>query len=283
MPAVVVTGASTGIGRAVALWMDREGWTVYAGVRKDADAENLREVASDRLIPVLLDVTRPEQIGALADRLHRDLGDQGLAGLVNNAGIGGGYPLETIDPERIQQVLDVNLFGIVRCTRALMPLLRASGDGRVVNMSSVGGRWAGPFLAPYHISKWAVEAYSDSLRQELHGHPVQVSVVEPGTITTEIWEKADGTLRTLIDEMDPATAAHYGDRLAVYADAIASQRTSGIPADRVAKVVDHALRARRPKTRYLVGADAKGIAFARWLLPDRWFDALVRRVIFRGR
>ena len=202
MPVAVVTGASTGIGRDAALRLDSLGWTVFAGVRKDADAESLRKAGSARLRPIPLDVTNAEHVAAAADLVANEFGE--LDALVNNAGIGGGGPFEFIDLDVIRNVFEVNVYGAIRCCQAFLPLLRAGETpGRITNVSSIGGRWAGPYLGPYHMSKWALEAYSDSLRMELAPWEIEVAVIEPGTITTEIWKKADSTIQDMIDGMSP--------------------------------------------------------------------------------
>lgn len=279
MPFAVVTGASTGIGRDAALRLDARGWTVFAGVRKDSDAEALRSAASERLRAIQLDVTDPEHIAAAEELVRNEVGDQGLDALVNNAGIGGGGPLELIELDAIRRVFEVNVFGVVRCAQAFVPLLRIGQPGRVVNVSSIGGRWAGPYLAPYHMSKWAVEAMSDSLRMELAPWGIEVSVIEPGTITTEIWKKADHTIQGLIDAMDEETDALYGDAIRDYGKVVLGQQQQGVPPSAVSDVIEHALTASRPKTRYLVGPGARLIHTLRWLLPDRVFDGVMTRAI----
>lgn len=270
-----VTGASTGIGRSTAVWLARRGWTVFAGVRRGSDADALRGDAPG-IEPLLVDVTDRAQLDAAAAHVGERVGDAGLAGLVNNAGIGGGGPLETLDLAVTRQVLEVNLFGALQTTQVFLPLLRRGPPGRVVNVSSIGGRWAGPFLGPYHMSKWALEAASDSLRMELHPHGIHVAVVEPGTITTAIWDKADHQMDEMLEQLDPRTEALYGEALRAHARVIRGQTLQGVTADVVAEAIEHALSAAQPRTRYLVGPDARATALARWLLPDRLFDALIR-------
>lgn len=282
--AALVTGASTGIGRATALRLAGAGWTVFAGVRKELDGDALR-AESPTIEPVRVDVTDRARVFEVADHIAARVGDAGLAGLVNNAGIGVGAPVETMDLDDVRNTLEVNLFGALHTIQACLPLIRRGGPGRIVNVSSIGGRWAGPFVSPYHMSKWGLEAVSDSLRMELHPHGIHVSVVEPGTIATAIWAKADDTMARYLEALDPRTDALYGDALRRHAKVIRSQnQRQGVTADVVAASIEHALTATRPKTRYLVGPEALQIATLRWLLPDRAFDALIRwNIARRGR
>ena len=275
--AVLITGASTGIGQACARGLAAQGFRVFAGVRRAADAEVLDAIPGVEAVRV--DVTDADQVAALAQRLDAELGEDGLHALVNNAGIGTGGPVERLALADYQRILDVNFLGLIRVTQAMLPLIRRGAPGRIVNISSVGGRWAGPFLSPYHASKWAVEGFSDSLRMELHGQGIPVVVVEPGAVATPIWGKAEGTLHEVTGELDAQTEARYGRMLRQYAKLVARQARDGIAPERVADKVLHALRSGRPRTRYLVGADAIAIAWLRWLLPDRAFDAFVRRAL----
>jgi NAD(P)-dependent dehydrogenase (short-subunit alcohol dehydrogenase family) len=196
-PAALVTGASSGIGRATALRLEGAGWTVFAGVRDPAAGEALLGATGGRgtLEPVLLDVTDQESIGATRTRVAERVGAQGLRGLVNNAGIGVGGVLEFVRLEDLRQVLEVNLTGQVAVTQAMLPLLR-SGSGRIVFTSSDNGRWAPPYMGPYAASKFALEAVGDALRLELRRSKILVSIVEPGSIKTSIWNKASLTRST---------------------------------------------------------------------------------------
>src|SRR4051794_39187352 len=179
MRSVLVTGASTGIGRATAMRLDSSGWRVFAGVRKQDDAESLRAEGSERLVPVILDVTDPEQIAAAAERIGAE-SDEGLQGLVNNAGVAVPGPLETIPLDDLRHQLEVNLVAYVAVTQALLPQIRRAA-GRVVFLSSIGGRIAFPFAGPYHASKFATEAIGDVFRQELRPWGIEVAIVEPGS------------------------------------------------------------------------------------------------------
>jgi NAD(P)-dependent dehydrogenase (short-subunit alcohol dehydrogenase family) len=270
----VVTGSSTGIGRACALALDRHGFTVFAGVRKQADADSLRAEASERLEPLTVDVTDADSIAGAAERVRDATGGR-LTGLVNNAGIVVPGPVEGVDLDELRRQLEVNVVGQVAVTQAFLPLIRAA-RGRVVLMSSVGGRNALPQLSPYHASKFAIEAIGDSLRQEMRPFGVEVSIIEPGAIATPFWGKGKAEAPQARAAMDPEVLALYSDEL----DAIerASERTEarGAPPSKVAEAVVEALTSRRPRTRYLVGTDAKIQARLGKLLPDRAMDRLVR-------
>lgn len=273
---VVITGASTGIGEACALRMDRHGWKVFAGVRKEADGEKLKTEASDTLTPIIIDVTDQPTINAAAEAVRAAVGDAGLDGLVNNAGVGYGGPLEFMDIEELRQQLEVNVIGQVAVTQAFMPLIRKA-KGRIVNMGSIGGRMATPFIGPYNASKFAMEALTDSLRQELHPWGIQVSIVEPGSIATPIWEKSQKRVDEIKEEMPEEAMMLYGDTVDAIEKALYDFEQAGIPPDDVAKFVEHALSARTPKTRYVVGRDAQlQRVLAKWA-PDRVRDSLVRR------
>jgi NAD(P)-dependent dehydrogenase (short-subunit alcohol dehydrogenase family) len=274
--AVVITGASTGIGRACALRLDGLGWDVFAGVRRDADGERLREAASERLVPVTLDVTDHAAIAAAAERVEKATGERGLAGLVNNAGVAVTAPLEFLPLDDLRQQLEVNLVGQIAVTQAFLPLLRRA-RGRVVNIGSVGGRVALPFMGPYHASKFGMEGLTDSLRQELRPFGIEVSIVEPGTIATDIWEKGAAAADDVIERMPERARELYGERMEAMRAAALEAGPNGIAPDAVARVVEHALTARRPRTRYLVGRDAKTNARVSRVVPDRIFDRLVAR------
>jgi NAD(P)-dependent dehydrogenase (short-subunit alcohol dehydrogenase family) len=274
---VVVTGASTGIGRATSLRLDRLGWCVFAGVRADRDAESLRSDASERLTPLILDVTRAASIESSAKTVAAAVGDGGLQGLVNNAGISCPGPIEFIELDEVRRQLEVNVVGQIAVTQAFLPLLRRA-RGRVVNVGSMGGFVANPFLGAYAASKFAMEAVNDSLRREVRPWGIEVSIVQPGSIATEIWRKGDAYSDELTARLPPGATDLYGRAIEVlraYVDGISRR---AIPPDAVAKAIQHALSARRPRTRYRVGVDARAMRALTWLLPDRFMDALILRV-----
>jgi NAD(P)-dependent dehydrogenase (short-subunit alcohol dehydrogenase family) len=273
--AVVITGSSTGIGRAAALHLDELGFQVFAGVRKEIDGDSLREAASDRLEPLILDVTNAEQISNAAGRV-REATDGRVIGLVNNAGIGAGGPIEVLDLDDFRRSIEVNLTGQIAVTQAFLPQLR-DAKGRIVFVSSIGGLMANPFLSPYHASKFAIEAVGDSLRQEVRGQGISVSIIEPGSIATEIWDKGEDTAARLRAGLDPDAERLYGRALDRFAELGKEAGAQGIPPQKVAEAIAHALTAARPRTRYLVGRDARIRAVVA-RLPDRLRDRLVARV-----
>jgi len=274
--AVLVTGASTGIGRATALRLDAAGWRVFAGVRKAEDAESLRGEASERLQPIFIDVTDAGQIAAAAERIEAEAGE-GLAGLVNNAGLAVPSPLETIPIEDFRHQVEVNLTGQVAVTQALLPSLR-KGSGRIVFISSIGGRIAFPMTGAYHAAKFGVEAVGDVFRQELRSWDIPVSIVEPGSIDTPIWERGERTADE-IGGRSPQREALYGRAIERYREVVRQTAERGIPPEKVARVIEHALSAKRPRTRYLVGLDAKAQARLKPLIPTRVFDRIVARAM----
>jgi NAD(P)-dependent dehydrogenase (short-subunit alcohol dehydrogenase family) len=280
--AVVVTGASTGIGEATATHLASLGFIVFAGVRKDADAERLKANGPGRLEPVRLDVTDAESIEAAVAEVREKTGGEELVGLVNNAGIAVSGPIEFIPVEELRRQLDVNVVGQVAVTKAFLPMLR-KGRGRVVNIGSIGGRIALPLLGPYAASKFAMEALTDSLRREVKAHGVGVSIVEPGAIATPIWEKSSAAAAGLMSDWPPEAQALYGNLIAAVQAEAGRIPERGLPPKAVAEVVEHALTARRPKTRYLVGRDAKARAVIARVLPDRVFDRLIARALARSR
>ena len=283
--AVVVTGASSGIGRACALHLAALGFQVFAGVRRAEDGAALRAASSDRLTPVLLDVADETSIRAATETITAAVGAAGLAALVNNAGIGVAGPLEFLPLAEFRTQLEVNVTGQLAVTQALLPLLR-QGRGRIVNMGSIGGRIAAPFVGPYSASKVALEALTDALRMELRPWGLHVAIVEPGTVATPIWEKSVARADRLMQALPPQAQTLYG--AAFTAMRAGAERTGkeglGVPPEVVARAVTHALTARKPKTRYLVGWDAR-IAVLFTLVPVRLRDRVILRQagLARGR
>lgn len=275
---VVVTGASSGIGEACTLHLERLGFQVFAGVRNAADGERLRSESSGNVTPISIDVTDQETIRTTAARVAEAAGDSGLAGLVNNAGVAISGPLEFIPIDELRRQLEVNLVGQVAVTQAFLALLR-KGRGRVVNISSIGGRIALPFAGPYAASKFGIEAISDSLRRELRPWGIEVSVIEPGSVATKIWEKGTAKARELSENLPPEGLELYGGAIQKMQKLAAETAARGIPPEEVAKDVAHALTSPKPKTRYLVGRDAKMRARVSGLVSDRMFDRLIARAL----
>ena len=274
----MITGASTGIGAACALHLDRLGWRVFAGVRKQADAETLKTQGSPRLTPISLEITDTVSISTAASAVAGAVGQAGLAGLVNNAGIVVPGPIEFLPLPDLRRQLEINVVGQVAVTQAFLPLIRA-GRGRIVNMGSIQGRMATPFAGAYSASKFALEALTDALRLELAPWGISVSIVEPSAVATPIWEKSAKTAEAMLGSVQP-------EALVLYAEAIeAVKRTAADAAKRavdpveVARVVEHALTAARPRTRYVVGREAKFRAAMALLVPDRVRDNLVAKAM----
>jgi NAD(P)-dependent dehydrogenase (short-subunit alcohol dehydrogenase family) len=267
---VIVTGASSGIGAATARELAQRGFHVLAGVRRDRDADAIRGTGIE---PVLIDITDPDHIEALAARVHEDPQGQPVRALVNNAAIQANVPIEAFGIDEWRHMFEVNLFGQVAVTQALLPAL-IRDRGRVVNISSVGGRVAMASYGPYAATKFALEAVSDSLRRELAPSGVRVVVVEPGAVRTEMLSRAMVNADRLVSAMTAQQGQRYGRLVhAVNAQAEASTR-SGLPAEAAAKVIVKAITARRPRTRYTVGREAALIPLVRFL-PDRALDRVL--------
>ena len=266
---IVITGASSGIGEACALRLDQLGFRVFAGVRNPADGEALRKKASERLTPVLLDVTSEHSIA----RAVKTVGEAPLAGLVNNAGIVVAGPVELVPIAQWRKQFEINVIGQVAVTQAFLPLLRAA-RGRIVNMGSVAGRSALPCSGPYCSSKYALEGLTDSLRMEMRQWGISVSIVEPGAIRTPIWNKSLAGANERMAGIPPELLELYRPILTKVTKAAALAEKGAIPAEDVAKAVEHALTAEKPKTRYVVGSDAK-LRMRLNHLPDRVIDSLI--------
>jgi NAD(P)-dependent dehydrogenase (short-subunit alcohol dehydrogenase family) len=263
---VLVTGASTGIGRTTALMLAELGATVLAGVRDPAAGEALGPTVR----PVQLDITNADDIAAL------DL--QRLDGLVNNAGIAVSGPLEFLPVDELRRQLDVNVIAQLAITQACLPALRAAG-GRIVNISSIAGRVALPLYGPYAASKFALEALSDSLRRELRGSGVDVSLVEPGAIATPIWDRGIAAADALWTAMPPIAHERYGPLVATLRGHAEKAEVNGEPPEAVARIVVTALTASTPRTRYVIGRDARIQAMLARALPGRAMDTLLAAVL----
>jgi NAD(P)-dependent dehydrogenase (short-subunit alcohol dehydrogenase family) len=268
---VLVTGASTGIGHATAMHLRAQGWDVLAGVRRQQDGESL---AAQGVEVVLLDVTDEASVAAAA----KQLGERPLHGLVNNAGVAIGGPLEYLPVERLRYQLEVNVVGVVAMTQALLPALRRA-TGRVVNIGSVGGRVSSPFVGPYNASKHAVEAITDSWRQELSPWGMHVVVVEPGSVSTPIWSKGVEQVKEQRASLPAEALERYGKEMAAFDTIMERMDRMGVPPLKVARVVEKALTSRRPRPRYLVGVDAHAQVGLKTVLPTRVLDASVRKLL----
>ena len=273
--AFLVTGASSGIGRATALLLDRSGFQVFAGVRRSEHGEALRRQASERLTPILLDVTDPRSIEAAVRSVADELGGRALAGLVNNAGIDIAGPLETSSIAEVRSQFEVNVIGLLAVTQAFLPLLR-QGRGRVVNIGSVLGRLAIPLMGAYSASKFALEGLTDAFRIELRPWGIRVSLIEPGPVATPLWSKTHLLAGMNAERVDAAGKLYSTANAAAHA-AFTKFGQSGISPDKVAAKVFEALTARNPKPRYLVGRDAKALSLLAAVVPDRIRDRMLMK------
>ena len=269
---VLITGTSSGIGRACAEELARRGFRVLAGVRRESDGEEVRALSPERIEPILLDVTDLDAIAAVPDRVGGE-----LAGLVNNAGQAFPGPLEHTPIEDVKRQLDVMLLAPFALTKALLPALRAS-RGRVVMIGSIGGRTSMPFLGPYNAAKAGIDGLANALRPELAPFGVHVALVEPGSIKTRIWEKGIEEGNKLLADLPDEGRRDYGERLERMSKVAAEMDRRGVAPQKVADVVAHALTAEKPKTRYVVGIDARVQAALRAALSDRALDRVLGRV-----
>ncbi|MFI5932031.1 SDR family oxidoreductase [Actinoplanes sp. NPDC051494] len=267
---VVVTGASTGMGAATARDLARRGFHVLAGVRRDNDGETLRATGIE---PVLLDVTDGDQIEALVARVDGDPLGRPLRALVNNAGIPGAGPVEATPIGDWRRIFEVNLFGPVAVTQALLPAL-VRGGGRVVNISSLNGKLSMAGYGPYASSKHAMEAMSDALRNELAPYGVRVVVVEPGGVKTEMAGTGLSGLSRLAAGMTADQQARYGELVRALPAHVAAFTEAGVTAEAAARTIARAVTDRRPRTRYVIGATAGFLIGAARFLPDRVLDRM---------
>jgi NAD(P)-dependent dehydrogenase (short-subunit alcohol dehydrogenase family) len=283
-PAAVVTGASTGIGRASALMLTRLGWQVYAGVRSEEAAEDLRTAVdghprtAGRLTPVQLDVTDEAAIDAARNLVAGEIAPGELVGLVNNAGTTIPCPIEYLPLDEFRRQLEVNLTGHLAVTRAFLPLLRRPG-ARIVNVSSPGAKIAAPFMAPYVAAKSGLEGLSGVMRVELAPAGIHVAVIEPGYVSTGMRHKLSRDTDTVLSRLPAAAVERYGAALRTVMDRVVSEAEHGAHPDVVARAIVHALAAPRPKTRYPAGPDARRMLLLARLLPDRVLDRLMARML----
>jgi len=274
---VLITGTSSGIGRACAVLLNKLGYQVLAGVRSEADAKALEQ---DGCRPVILDVTSAEQIAAAAELVKRTCGEEGLAGLINNAGVSIPGPVEFVSLDSWRLQFEVNLFGQIAVTQAMLPFLRlrackcGPGSARIVLVSSIAGLIAQPIIGPYNASKYALEAAGDALRMELRRQGIYVCLVEPGSIDTPIWGKGETNPKKF--GPDHPARQLYGKELDGILAVSRKCAKNALPAEKAAQVVANCLTKRRPRTRYLIGPDAYAGAWAKRLLPTPLLDAGIR-------
>ncbi|MFN2195749.1 MAG: SDR family oxidoreductase [Anaerolineales bacterium] len=276
-PFALVTGASSGIGEAIVRDLVKHGWNVFGSVRSTADASRLADIYPERVFPVMLDVTKQSDIRRAFEQIEAVTRGQGLQGLVNNAGTAVVGPIEFLASEDLRRQFEVNFLGQIAVTQAAMPFIR-TGRGRVVNMSSISGRVAMPFFTPYAASKFALEAFSDSLRVELRPWGIHVALIEPGAVDTPIWEKSLQASEQRLDSLPEAAHTLYEEDInRMRANAVNSGR-HGVNPQRVADAVYHALTASHPKTRYYVGRGVSLAAFFAKHAPDWLRDWVVAKM-----
>jgi NAD(P)-dependent dehydrogenase (short-subunit alcohol dehydrogenase family) len=284
---VLISGASTGIGRASVLELANRGYEVLAGVRREEDGKALQVEAAKspasagHVTPIMLDVTDAAGIAAAIAQVTEITGENALCALINNAGISIVGPIEHVTMCDWRKQFEVNFFGTIALTQAALPLLRkytaqrGPWTARIVNMSSIAGRIAQPILGPYTASKHALESLTDSLRLELYTQQIHVSSINPGAIDTPIWNKAQ-TASQPLSENHPAREL-YGRLIDGVKTAAQRAHAGAIPPSAVAHAVLASLTDAPPKTRYFVGKDARSGAIAKRLIPDRIFDSILRK------
>ena len=275
---VVITGASSGIGRASVSRMVESGWQVFGTVRKAQDGDRLRSDCGGGVTPVIMDVTDRPSVIAAAEDVFSQLNGNGLDGLVNNAGVGRVQPVECVSEKELLEVFEINVFGQIAVTQAFLPLLRKA-RGRIVNISSVGARIAIPFGSLINASKSAFGIFSDTLRLELHPFGIHVSVIEPGAIKTPAVDKTLGNIEAVIRNLPPNGASQYAQMLRRFARRAYAREMNGSPPDVVARAVNHALTGMRSRARYRVGKHAALLTALAAVLPDRLLDLIRFRIV----
>ncbi len=271
MKTVVITGASTGIGRATAEHLAAQGWQVFAGIRKEADGDAL-VAAEPRIKPILLDVTNPDQVETAAKTIRAALAGQKLAGLVNNAGIANMGPLALQPMDQFEAHFSVNVFGLLRASQAFAPLLGmdeslSGAPGRIVNITSVGGRLSAPFLGAYTATKHAVESMTDSLRRELVIFGIDAIAVGPGAVKTPIWDKAEES-----NSSNPYANSPWAKPIEKFSETMLDGGRTGLDPSVIAKTIETALTAKKPKARYAPVPDKLTNFTIPMLLPKRMVD-----------
>lgn len=269
--AVLVTGASSGMGKACALRLSQAGFTVFAGVRKERDAQMLRQEGSSRLIPVMLDVTNDQAIAQACQVIRASVGAAGLVGLVNNAGVGVTAPIELVPLEELRRQFDINVIGQVAVIQTFLPLIRAA-RGRIINVGSVGGQTTIPFGGPLCASKYAIESINDAMRMELRPWGIQVVLVAPGSIRTPAVDKLVEDSEAMLKTFPADGAKRYARAYRAFVQTFVKHEEAGVPPEVMANVVLKALTADRPKTRYPVGPLSRRLPLLAHILPARTFD-----------
>ncbi len=271
---VIISGASSGIGEACATYLDKLGYQVFAGVRREADGEALKHKTQERAIPIIFDVTDEASIKTAVKTVQQYLESNQLIGLVNNAGIVITGPLEFLPISEIRKQLEVNVLGQIAVTQAFLPLLRKA-KGRIINIGSDYGKVSGPLLGPYCASKFALEALTDSLRMELQPWEIAVSIIEVGTVKTPIWNKSIERIDQIWDCLPDQAKKLYSPTLEAIKKTARKLEQNGLPAEVIAKTVSQVFIEKRPKARYIVGLEAKINILLSKIMPDRVLDRLI--------
>ena len=280
---VVVTGCSSGIGRMSAIELAKAGWNVIAGVRRDEDAKSLLQEQPANLTPIILDIASQESVKTACDSIERLVQNRGLNALVNNAGILIPGPLELITQEQLQQQFEVNVFGTHRLTQRLIPLLRQAANknqsARLVLISSISGRITPPFFGAYAASKHALEAFGEAWRIELSPWNIDVSVVQPDSVSTAIWDKACSNMEPSKSQDDGQAEQLYASMLRNTRRQSLSYKRAGLATEVVVRSVLHALNHRRPRPYYRVGWRTRAAFLANNILPTSWMDFVLRKSV----
>jgi NAD(P)-dependent dehydrogenase (short-subunit alcohol dehydrogenase family) len=279
---ILITGASTGIGKATAVKLAQDGFQVFATVRQERDGSKLQAEASERLTPVLMDVTEEASIFRARETICQLMADGGLAGLVNNAGVGFTAPLEFVPLDDLRWLFEVNFFGLLAVTQAFLPLLRQA-HGRIVNVSSIASLMHAPFHGPYTASKLSLNGLSNCMRLELRPLDVSVSLIICGIIRTPIWKKGRETAMGVGKEFPAQAMAIYGEPFRRLGEYFSARGEQGHPPEIVARTITHALTAKRPRQTYFVGPGARLHNVSNKLLYGRLRDWVILRTIGIGR
>jgi NAD(P)-dependent dehydrogenase (short-subunit alcohol dehydrogenase family) len=271
MKAVVITGVSTGIGQTTAKILANAGYHIFGSVRTKEDAENLQDQLHNNFTPLLFDVTDEMAVKTGAETVKNSLGDNDqLIALINNAGIAVGGPILHLDLESIRKVLEVNVIGVISVTKAFATLLGAyrgaKNTGKIINVSSLSGKIALPFMGPYAASKFALEGISDSLRRELLLYGIDVVLVEPGLIKTPIWDKAPDP------ENNPFRETDYEPSLRVFYDRFVKRGQKGLPVEVVGQLIKTIIEKKKVKTRYVITGNKLLKYYIPAILPERILD-----------
>jgi len=277
MKNIVITGVSTGIGYAAALRLTKASHTVFGSVRNEEDAKRLQAELGENYHPLIFDVTDSNAIQDAAEYVTKVVGDNGIDALINNSGIALGGPILEVPVDVFRKQFEVNVFGIINVTQAFSKLLGAYKDsyyqGKIIMISSVAGKRSYPFVGPYSASKHAVEGMSDALRRELMLYGIDVILVEPGPVKTDIWKKTPDPENNIFlkSDFEPALRKFNG--------MIKMFEKKGLDADVIAKRIEKIMNSNSPKTRYVLSPNKLRDHILPGLLPDRWLDKAMSKAL----